>query len=127
MANSITTQTLQDGPKNLIVHLHIDGDGSGEETDTVIVDASTYSPAFTKASLLRVWGSLNGFNAHLSWDATTNTDLLAVPDYEFNADFFSFAGIVNDAGAGRTGDILLTTVGLGASDHGAIILWLKKK
>ena len=127
MANTITKQTLIDGDRNLVVHIHIDGDGSGEETDTVLIDASTYAPAFTNSKLIRVEATLNGFTIDLNWDATTNIPLISIPDYDFNVDFSRYGGITNNTGVGKTGDVVFTTTGLGATDHGFMILEFKKK
>lgn len=130
MANTITKQTIIDGSKYLVVKLHIEGDGSGEETNLVLVDASTYSPAFTNNSIIGVHSTLSGFTADLLWDATANVPIINIPDYEYNLNgpqIGWFGGLPNNAGAGRTGDILLTTTGLGANDHGTIILEIKKK
>ena len=45
MANTITTQTIVDGERNLVTKTTILGDGSGEETATLLIDASTFSGA----------------------------------------------------------------------------------
>jgi hypothetical protein len=42
-------------------------------------------------------------------------------------DFSDVGGIPNPTGAGKTGDILITTLGLVAGDGISIILKLKKK
>lgn len=129
MANTITKHTIQDGSKNLVVKVHILGDGTGEETALVLLDASSYTPAFTSGKLIGVHSALNGFTAHLDWDATANIPLLDIPDYEYNLNGEQigwFGGIPNNAGAGKTGDILMTTIGLGAGDHGTLILEIRK-
>lgn len=128
MANTITRHTIVDGSRKLVVVIHIDGDGSGEETNTVLVDASTYSPAYTNCSLQNMHANLQGFTADLDWDATANVPITAVPDYE--VDYLLKDGLTpipNNAGAGRTGDILISTTGLGVGDHGTIYLELNKK
>jgi len=131
MANTITKQTIVDGSKWLIVKIHIDGDGSGEETGTVIVDASTYNPAFTNESLCGLHANLSGFTCDLYWDATANVPITNVPDYEVHLTDAELGhmggGFPNDAGAGKTGDIVINTFGLGANDHGTITLKIKKK
>ena len=127
MANTIETQTIVDGDRNLVVHVHIDGDGTGEETNTVLIDASTYTPAFTDVKLMSISSNLIGFSAELIWDATVNVHGWVMPDYEQDKDFSKIGGLVNRAGAGKTGDMLLTTVGLGAGDTGHAILTFKKK
>jgi hypothetical protein len=129
MANSITKQTLHDGRKNLIVKIDILGDGSGEESATTLIDASSYNPAFTDCTLVRYHANLVGFTARLLWDATTDVPLCSIPDYEGHLahdESYAYNGIPNNAGTGKTGDINITTYGLGANDHGTIILELRK-
>lgn len=130
MANTITKQTIIDGSKTLIVKIHIEGDGSGEETGTVIVDASAYSPAYTNCSLQVIHAMLSGFTCDLLWDATTPVVITNIPDYEAHyssEEVGGFGGFPNNAGTGKTGDIKLTTIGLGAADHGTLVLKIKKK
>ena len=131
MANSIVKQTIVDGSKWLIVKIHIEGDGTGDEADTVLIDASTYNPVFTNESLVGLHANLTGFTCDLLWDATANVAITNIPDYEVNWSEDELpnkmGGVPNNAGAGKTGDILITTVGLGAGDHGTIVLKIKKK
>lgn len=128
MANTITRQTLNDGEKNLTVKVHIVGDGSGEETNTVLIDASTYSPVLpTNARLMRTHSHMSGFTAELLWDATANVPAINIPDYDESSDFSHIGGLKNNAGAGVTGDVLITTTGLGAGDKGTIILTFSKQ
>ena len=130
MANSITRQTIVDGSRKLVVKIHIEGDGSGEETNTVLIDASSYTPASTDIRIDGIHTALTGFTADLIWDATANVPILNVPDYEYNLNgpqIGYFGGFRNNAGAGRTGDILISTTGLGAADHGTITLEITKR
>lgn len=124
MANAIASQTLISGPRNLILKVTFDGDGSGDESGTTLVDVSSFNTS--EVRLIRVQASLVGFSMSVSWDATTDKLFMTVPDYEFNQDFTMFGGLVNNAGAGKTGDIVYNTIGLGASDHGHIILEMVK-
>lgn len=129
MVNTITTQTIVDGTRNLVVKVDILGDGSGEETGTVIIDASSFSTTSTDMSLCGFWSALNGFTARLEWDATANTPLLSVVDYDMEiscSDTKFYGGIPNNAGAGKTGDIVLNTTGLGNGDNGTMIFSLRK-
>ena len=129
MANSIVKQTIVDGSRNLVVKIHIEGDGSGDETATVLIDASSYTPASTDIKITGIHSALTGFTADLLWDATANVSILNIPDYEYNLDtgIRHFGGFPNNAGTGKTGDILITTIGLGAGDHGTITLEMKKR
>lgn len=131
MVNTIATQTLQDGPRNLVVKVNILGDASGEETATQLIDVSAYDghgKNWDEVSILRAQGSLTGFSVNLLWDATTDLramDLSA--DDPFCLDHREVGGLINDAGTGVTGDINFTTVGLGAADTGSFVLWMKKR
>ena len=129
MANTIETRTILDGSRNLIVHVHLDSDGAaGDVANTVIVDASSYSPAFTDAKLVHIHSNIVGFTAELLWDATANIHAWSCPDYEQDKDFAHIGGLQNTAGAGKTGDLLITTTGFStAGDTGHIILEFKKK
>lgn len=70
MANIIETQTLVDGSRNLVVKVHIDGDGSGNESYTTLIDASAYSPAFLEFKLTKIQSNLVGFTAELVAEGT---------------------------------------------------------
>ena len=131
MAHTVESQTIIDGSKNLVVKIHIHGDGaSGDLSAQTLVDASAFTPAYTNCHLLGVHSTLNGFTAELLWDATTDVHAISLPDYQFNLNGEQlgwFGGIPNNAGTGRTGDINITTFGLSAAtDHGTIILELQK-
>lgn len=125
MANTITSQTLVDGSVLCTLNRHILGDGSGEETNTILVDASAFNTSNLK--VMKVQSSLTGFSVKLDFDATANVPFLELPAGDSEFDFTSFGGISNSAGTGKTGDILFSTVGLGSGDSGSIILHLKKK
>lgn len=127
MANAITTQTIMNGPKNLIVKVHVTGDGSGDESNTNLVDVSSFSA--DEVTITGIHAALNGFTMELLWDATANISILCVPDYEYNLNgsVARFGGIPNNAGSGKTGDILFSTTGLGNGDKGSVILEMVKK
>lgn len=128
MPNAITSQTLVDGPRNTIVKITIVGDGSGEETNTVLFDASSYGYGSTNNKLMRIQYLLNGFDAVLYWDATANVVIKPLDqDIEEDSDFSDAGGIINNGGTGRTGDILISTNGLGSGDEGYIVLYIKQR
>lgn len=125
MANTINVVTLQNGSKNLVLNVYISGDGSGDEVATQLVDASAYGAS--TVVLENFWSSLTGFTAELLWDADTNVPFIHLPNYDSSYTPEKANGINNTAGAGKTGDVLITTAGLGANDKGTIILRFKKK
>jgi hypothetical protein len=126
MANTITKTTIQDGKRNTIIKIDILGDGTGEETNTVIFDASTYYNPTVNKKLNRIKYTLDGFSARLLWDATSDAPLLTLEKDKYS-DFCFDGGLSNTYYAGATGDILLTTLGLGAGESASIILFIQSK
>jgi hypothetical protein len=112
MANTITKTTL------------------GEEAGTIIIDRSTFPPvAGTKLVIDKIEGVLSGFTARLLFDATTDLEIAAMPDATlFEYCWKKFGGFPSGkAGAGSTGDVLLTTSGLGNGDRGTFTIHARKK
>jgi hypothetical protein len=126
MANAIAKQLVLNGTRNYIVRVTITGDGSGEETATRL--NVTSGDLGTACKLMAVQASFTGFSGTLLWDASTDvkaTQIVAEKDVHLK--WWKSGGLVNNAGTGVTGDILITTVGLGTGDIGEITLFLKKK
>jgi|TARA_R110000744_G_scaffold99006_3_gene191319 hypothetical protein len=131
MADVLTSQVIQDGGHTAILKFTNVSDGSGQAA-AVLVDVSTLSAdpvtkqACTGVTLQAVTFSNIGMGVELLWDATTNVPLLNLPqDWEDTMDFSDY-GIPNDAGVGKTGDIVVTTVGATAADTYLLILTLTK-
>lgn len=125
MANTIQTQVLNNGPRNLALKIHIDGDGSGDEAATQLIDASVYHTG--DIVLVGMESQCVGFSAELMWDATTDVHCMQIPDYDVDLDLRDIGGIRNNAGAGKTSDVNITTTGLGLGDSGHIILHFRKE
>ena len=126
MANAITTQVLFESTKRYFVKINILGDGSGEETGTVLVDVSALTPAASKVSLVHLQAAFIGFTAELLWDATTDVRVLTIPEYWIDFNFHHAGGLDNNAGTGVTGDLLITTTGLGSGDSGFLVMEFDK-
>jgi len=57
------------------------------------------------------------------WDATTDVLCESVPaDVLYKMCYDEFGGLPNNAGAGKTGDVLFSTVGAAAGDRYTIII-----
>lgn len=132
MANTITKTTLLNGSRNLVVLVNVLGDGSGEETNLLLIDRSSYvndnDDAGTAVVVDKVEGNLGGFTATLSFDATADLPIAALPNgYPFCFKWAKAGGLNSSlAGAGANGDILLTTAGLGSGERGTFTLFLRK-
>jgi hypothetical protein len=128
MANTIITQTIQDGDRDTIIKVDIVGDGSGDETKTVIFDASTYLNTTVEKKLWKIEYEQTGYSSALEWDAAVDAQLITIEEaHHEHVCWEWFGGYSNAYFSGRTGDILLTTTGLGVGDRGYIILYVKHR
>jgi hypothetical protein len=131
MANTIATQVLEDGPRNSIIKVTITSDASGEITNGVIYDASAYQNDNQNNKLMRITYHLNGFSGTLYWNANTPVQMISLTEnHPDDMDYSYTGGLINNAGTGKNGDILLTTDGLAsapAGSTGEIVLYVKKK
>jgi hypothetical protein len=110
MANTVTSQTILDGPRNLVVLLTGVLDTSNEAR-TIKVDVSTYDPAPLKVRVDTIHHLISpGLVVVLDWDATADVRFAALTGYD-ELEACKFGGIPNNAGAGVTGDIYLETFG----------------
>lgn len=135
MANSVTVTNIVKGTKRNILYVTILSDGT-EETGTVLYDSSAlYTIDPLTCTIDRVFASVNSqsvgvttgggvlANAQLLFDATTDVLALSLPiNNACWMDFKSVGGLKNYSTTGRTGDILLTTLGLQAGDSITLIL-----
>lgn len=131
MADALTSQVIQDGGRTAVLKFTNVSDGTGQ-SEAVLVDVSSLSAdpvtkqACTGVTLQKITFSNIGMGVELLWDATTNVPLLNLPqDWEDTIDFSDF-GIPNNSGAGKTGDILVTTVGANASDTYLLVITVTK-
>lgn len=128
MANTVNIQTIQDGPKNVVIKVYLASDGAtGEIADQVVVDYSALSGTFGDLKLSKLQWDLTGFAVTLEWDATADVPIWNISPGANELCFEEFGGIPNDSGAGKTGDIVLSTTGFDtAGDNGSIIIWARK-
>lgn len=130
MTNTVTTRVIVDGPRHAVVHVYLKCDGaSGELTDQVVVDVSTLAGAPALVTIEELWWNFIGFDAHLEFDATTDTPAWTLTGASGDAhkDFRSFGGIKDTGPTGTTGDVLLTTAGFtAATDQGTLCIKVRK-
>lgn len=121
MANSVTIQTLVDGPRNLVIKL----DGLLDTSDvsaTDLIDPATLSPIdnFTKAlpSTVRIdriiFDVEDSLSVTLYWDATTDVRIAQLVG-RGKIEAKQFGGLINNAGSGKTGKVQYATQGWAAS------------
>lgn len=126
MADAVTTQILNDGPRNAVIKFTNISDGTGEAA-ALKVDVSALSGAPSRATIERIVAHTSGMSVDILWDATTDVLAINIPDAQaVDLDLCKIGGIPNNGGAGVTGDIMFTTVGHTAGARYTIILFLKK-
>lgn len=109
MVDTVTTQILRDGRRNLVMKFTNISDGSGESAVTK-VDVSSLSESPARVRITRIDYTTAGIGLDISWDADADVLALTIPqDMSDSIDYRWFGGVTNNAGAGRTGDIKFST------------------
>jgi hypothetical protein len=130
MADAVTTQTLFDGTRVAVMKFTNVSDGTGE-SNVVKVNVSTLSSyqgaACSGVEIDRVYTSTHGMEVDIKWAANTPVLCMTVPQNTMQWwDMRDFGGLTNNAGAGKNGNILFSTVDASAGDRYTIILCLRK-
>jgi len=130
MADAVATQILFQGDKQVIMKFTNASDGTGE-TNVTKVDVSTLTPYQQKPCVAvqidKVYAMTHGMELRMLWGASTNVTIMSIPQQVAQTfDFNEFGGLDNNAGAGKTGNILFTTLDASAGDFYTIILVMRK-
>lgn len=114
MANAITVETLVDGPRNVVVKVVAVADTS-DFSNEVIIDVSALSATIPPTDMVRIdeiqYSVQDGWYVVLLWDATTKKRIVNLNGRGIFPVGPNYGGLQNDAGVGRTGDVLLSTTG----------------
>ena len=133
MADAVTTQIIQDGPRNAVIKCTNISDGTGEAAvDKVIVGNLSKlgnGQPCTQVALQRVQYYMNGMDVTLNFSVSSGAAGFIAKLNENDLgdmDFRDYSGIPNNAGSNKTGNISFTTTGAGAGDTYTVILTLTK-
>lgn len=125
MPDSVTTQTILDGSRKVVMKFTNVSDGTGEAAVTK-VDLAALTPIPDGIKISGVRYTCDGMMVQMLWEATA--DVLAYTlGGEGEIDFRPVGGLINNAGTGKTGNILFTTSGHTAGDSYSIILEMDKR
>lgn len=131
MADAVASQTLFDGERMAIMKFTNISDGTGE-SKVLKVDVSALSPsaaggACDAVTITRIHASTHGMEVEIFWDATTDVFCWGVPqNSQYTWDWEQFGGLINNAGTGKTGDVLFSTVDASAGDFYTVVLEMTK-
>jgi len=134
MADTNVSQVIQDGGRTAIIKVTtVIGAGTPPPGATVtIVDVSALAAdpiskrACTGVTLEKLTIASVGVAVKLEWDATSNVLLFDFPANWTDEFDFTGYGIPNNAGAGKTGDIVATSIPAAAGNTYTIILTVQK-
>jgi hypothetical protein len=136
-ADAVTSQTLQDADDFAIMRFTNLSDGTGEsavlKVDVSGLDVSGRNgAACSGVEIESIEYSVSGMSVSLLWDADTDVRATVLGGsagaISGKMDFLMAGphGLTNNAGAGKTGDILLTTTGHTSGDSYDITLKMRK-
>lgn len=109
MANVLTTQTIQDGPRNLIVKVTGTLDTSDVALTTIVTPSATFgAPPFVNLNHID-YSIQDGIEVQLQWQGTPNSPLMPLAG-RGRMSFVDFGGIPDNATT-PTGNIQMLTTG----------------
>ena len=131
MADTVTSQTIQDGERVAVLKFTNESDGTGESSvkkvDVSALTTNSKGESCTSVSIARIYWACVGMRVNIEFDASTNVLAIPLPADSTGDEYYDlFSGIPNNAGSGVTGDIDFTTVGHSSGDAYMIILVLNK-
>ena len=131
MADAVTSQTIIDGERNCVMKFTNVSDGTGEsavaKVDVSALQANSAGSSCSEVRLMRVSHAVVGMSVQMFLDATDNVLLAELAESSNgHMDFRDFGGLPNNAGSGKTGDILFTTKGHSSGDTYSITLEMVK-
>ena len=132
MADTVTSQTIQDGERVAILKFTNESDGTGESSvkkvDVSALAKNNLGESCSRVSISRIYWATRGMGVDIEFDASTNVLAIPLPADSTGDEYYDlFSGIPNNAGSGITGDIDFTTVGHSSGDTYSIILELVKE
>jgi hypothetical protein len=124
MADAVTSQILVDAERNAVMKFTNISDGTGESA-VLKVDVSTLAGSPASVRIDRIDYDIAGMAVNILWDADTDVPCVVLGGHG-SIDWCDIGGLQNNAGTGKTGDILFTTIGHTANDTYTIVLHMKK-
>jgi len=131
MADAVTTQTIIDGERNCVMKFTNVSDGTGEsavaKVDVSALASNSAGVSCSEVRVMRVSHAIVGMSVQMFLDASSNVLLMELAESSNgHMDFKDFGGLPNNAGSGKTGDILFTTKGHSSGDTYSITLEMVK-
>ena len=131
MADAVTSQTLFDGDKHVVMKFTNISDGTGEsavkKVDVSALESDINGNTCTSVAIEKIWWQCIGMKVRMFFDATSDAFIIELGENQSgHHDYSEFGGLKNNAGSGVTGDIDFTTVGHSSADTYTVILMMRK-
>ena len=132
MAHTINITTVNDGPKNVVVHVYLKCDGvTGEIVDQIIVDPALLVPSRSAKpflSLDEIWWDFTGFGVRFEYNSIPDTPVwTASAGNGSHVCFEDFGGLADRSGLDGAGALRITTFGFdNAAKEGTFVVKLTK-
>lgn len=124
MANLVAKREEQNGGRNLVIRIDIEGDGNTDITAFDLVDASTYGCG--EVRLDKIQGQTSGFDLILEFDGVTRAPCYFITGDNY-IDLHFDPGISNPKVPFYTGDVIMKSSGLGLGETGSLLFHFYKK
>ena len=130
MADAVTSQTLFDGDKHVVMKFTNISDGTGEsavkKVDVSALNADIYGNTCSSVAIEKIWWQCIGMKVQLFFDASTSAFIIELGENQSgHHDYSEFGGLPNNASS-PTGDIDFTTVGHSSADTYTVTLKMRK-
>ena len=107
MADTVTSQTIQDGDKIAVLKFTNASDGTGEsavkKVDVSALSSNSLGQSCTSVSIARIYWACVGMRVNIEFDASTNVLAIPLPADSTGDEYYDlFSGIPNNAGSGKT-------------------------
>jgi hypothetical protein len=131
MADAVTSQTLIDGERLVIMKFTNISDGTGEtavlKVDVSALAANSRGAVCDNVTVTKIYIANHGMEVRMFWDASTDVPFfLSSPGATQTLDMSAFGGITNNGGSGVTGDIVFSTADASSGDTYWCILEMVK-
>lgn len=131
MADAVTSQTLVDNNTTAVMLFTNISDSTGESLVTKVnvanLAVNALGQACTGVSVQKIHTACHGMEFRLFWDATTDVIFFgSAQNNQYTFDFSNFGGLRNNAGTGKTGNILLSTADASSGDTYTLVLEMTK-
>ena len=102
MADTVISQTIQDGERVAIMKFTNVSDGTGEsavkKVDVSALANSSQGKACTSVKVAKIWWACRGMGVNIEFDASTNVLITGLPSDSTGDEYYSdvFTGIPNN-------------------------------